>query len=158
MAKVICICGKICAGKTTLAKELAAKERAVILSCDEILDIVFHKDLGERHDAVAADIAKYLHKKARDLLSAGCSVIFDWGFWQKCSRDDMRKMYADTAQEWHYIDISDEIWNARIAGRNEQVLAGKSDDYFVDEGLRNKLLSRFEEPAKEDMDYWHEVK
>ncbi len=158
MAKVICICGKICSGKTTLARELAAKERAVILSCDEILDIVFHKDLGERHDAVAADISKYLHKKARDLLSAGCSVIFDWGFWQKKDRDAARKMYEGTAQEWHYIDISDEIWNERIAKRNADVLAGKSDDYFVDEGLRSKLLSRFDEPTKDEIDIWHEVK
>jgi shikimate kinase len=34
MAKLIFFCGKLAAGKSTLAKELAARERAVLLNHD----------------------------------------------------------------------------------------------------------------------------
>ena len=54
MAKLICICGKICSGKTTLAEELLKCGRAVRLSCDEVADVVFDKNLGDKHDEVMA--------------------------------------------------------------------------------------------------------
>ena len=37
MAKVILICGKICSGKSTYAEQLRIKERAAVLSVDEIM-------------------------------------------------------------------------------------------------------------------------
>lgn len=157
MAKAIFICGKICSGKTTLARRLLAKGGAVLLSCDEIAAMVFHKDLGDRHDAVMADVQKYLHKKARDVLAAGCDVILDWGFWKTADRQAAREMYARDGieQEWHYIDVSDEQWERNIAKRNADVTAGLSDDYFLDEGLRAKLLANFETPERGEMDHWH---
>jgi thymidine kinase len=36
MAKLIFFCGKMAAGKSTLAKELAARERAVLLNQDQL--------------------------------------------------------------------------------------------------------------------------
>lgn len=57
------ICGKLCSGKTRYAGKLQALTGAVRLSCDEIEYDLFHHELGERYDAVAADIKRYLHKK-----------------------------------------------------------------------------------------------
>ena len=62
MAKAIFICGKICSGKTTLARRLLAEGGAVLLSCDEIAAMVFHKDLGDRHDAVMEDVKSFIGK------------------------------------------------------------------------------------------------
>ncbi len=36
MAKIIAICGKICCGKTYYANQIKEKEKAIILSCDEL--------------------------------------------------------------------------------------------------------------------------
>ena len=41
MAKLIFFCGKMAAGKSTLAKELAARELAVVLSQDDLVERLF---------------------------------------------------------------------------------------------------------------------
>lgn len=159
MAELICICGKICSGKTTLARKMLKEGGAVLLSCDEIADIIFHRDLGERHDAVMRDVQEYLHRKAQDLLAAGCDVILDWGFWKQADRQATRERYGrlEVEQRWHYLDISDAQWQRNIECRNAQVLAGQSADYFVDEGLKDKLLANFEPPQRKEIDFWHEA-
>ena len=54
--------------------------------------------------------------------------------------------------EWHYVDPPEEVWRERIEKRNLKVLAGTSDKYFVDEGLLEKCIERFEPPEQEEMD------
>ena len=154
MAKLICICGKICSGKTTLAEELLKCGRAVRLSCDEVADVVFDKNLGDKHDEVMAKVTEYLHRKAKDILLAGCDVILDWGFWKKDARQKVRERYAAMGIEqlWYFVDVSDEIWDKQIQKRNAEVLAGLSADYFVDEGLKAKLLANFERPEPDEYD------
>ena len=107
MAKVFLICGKICSGKGFYTRQLKEKEHAVVLSCDEIENDLFHHDLGDRRDAISADIKAYLHKKAVDIARAGCNVILDWGFWSRKERTDVSAYYknADIDFEWHYIDF-----------------------------------------------------
>jgi len=93
MAKVFLICGKICSGKSFYTRQLKEKEHAVVLSCDEIENDLFHHDLGDRRDAISADIKAYLHKKAVDIVRAGCNVILDWGFWSREERADVSAYY-----------------------------------------------------------------
>lgn len=77
MAKVIAICGKICAGKSYYANKLKEKENAVILSCDEVTSLLFDNDLGESHDKMVARIMTYLLHKAVDITKTGSNVILD---------------------------------------------------------------------------------
>ena len=116
MAKVFLICGKICSGKGFYTRQLKEKEHAVVLSCDEIENDLFHHDLGDRRDAISADIKAYLHKKAVDIARAGCNVILDWGFWSREERTDVSAYYKNAGIdfEWHYIDISDADWAKKI--------------------------------------------
>ncbi len=157
MAKVILICGKICSGKTHYSKKIVNDYNAVILSCDEIESELFHHQLGERYDEVSKDIKRYLHKKASEIVIAGSNVILDWGFWSKEERERVTEYYKKQSilYEWHYIDISIDEWYQNINSRNEAVLAGKTSDYFVDEGLLKKLNSIFEAPRKEEVDVWY---
>ncbi|MDF2986638.1 MAG: hypothetical protein K0R50_2148 [Eubacterium sp.] len=157
MAKVILICGKICSGKTRYCSTLVKKYNAVILSCDEIESALFHNELREMHDKVVKDIKKYLHKKASEIVLAGSNVILDWGFWSRAEREEVSEYYKKQSllYEWHYIDISTDKWHQNIHSRNEAVLAGKTTDYFVDEGLLEKMNSSFETPKKEDVDVWY---
>ena len=154
VAKLICICGKICSGKTTLARRLLEKGGAVLLSCDEAADVIFDKNLGDRHDEVMAKVTEFLHRKAADILTAGCDVILDWGFWKKAARKNVRERYAALGFEqlWYFVDVADEKWENHIQKRNADVLAGLSADYFVDEGLKAKLLANFEKPEPDEYD------
>ena len=72
MGKVILICGRLCCGKSTLARKLADERGAVILSCDEVSLSLFPEGLGENHDAMTDRIKCYL---LRNLSNEGdCSV------------------------------------------------------------------------------------
>jgi predicted kinase len=157
MAKIILICGKICSGKTRYCKELVKDYNPVILSCDEIESELFHHRLGEKHDEVAKDIKRYLHKKASEIVLAGSNVILDWGFWSREEREQVSEYYKkqNIPYEWHYIDISTDEWSKNINSRNEAVSAGETTDYFVDNGLLEKLNSLFEIPKKEKVDIWY---
>lgn len=149
---VYLICGKICSGKSRYAAQLQAEKSAVRLSCDEIENDLFHHDFGERHDAVSADIKRYLHKKAAEIARAGCPVVLDWGFWTRAERKAASAHYRDAGIpfEWHYVEISDSDWRRNIASRNAAVAAGETTDYAVDSGLLEKLESLFEPPTPEE--------
>lgn len=155
MAKVFLICGKICSGKGFYTRQLKEKEHAVVLSCDEIENDLFHHDLGDRRDAISADIKAYLHKKAVDIARAGCND-FRLGFWSREERTDVSAYYKNAGIdfEWHYIDISDADWAKNMEARNAAVAAGETTDYAVDSGLLQKVLTLFETPIPDEIDVW----
>lgn len=161
MAKIIAICGKICAGKTYYANRLKARESAVILSCDELTKMLFDNDLGDRHDDMARRIHAYLLQKAAELTEAGCTVILDWGFWSRADRSSLTVFCQkrNLPVEWHYVDVDDQTWRINIDERNRRITDGEcGSDYYLDEGLMRKLLARWEPPADDEIDIWYKPK
>ena len=156
MAKVYLICGKICCGKSTYAKQLQADNKAVILSVDEIMLAVFGLYAGEKHDEYAANVRHYLFEKSLEIIQADVDVILDWGFWTKAGRNEAKAFYRsrDIECELHYLNISDEVWQARVNQRNQSVIAGETTAYIVDSALAAKFEARFELPAKDEVDVW----
>ena len=156
MAKVILICGKICSGKSTYAKQLQVTDQAVILSADEIMLAVFGLYAGEKHDEYAANVRHYLFQKSLEVIRADVDVILDWGFWTKAGRNEAKAFYRsrNIECELHYLDIRDEIWQARINQRNQSVIAGETTAYIVDRALAAKFEGSFEPPAKDEVDVW----
>lgn len=157
MAKVYLICGKICSGKTWYAEKLRGRFSAVILSTDEVTYDLTDNQQGEGYDAFAKRVNGYLRKKAVQIVQAGANVILDWGFWTKSGRMEISEYFRNRgiSYEWHYVDVSDEQWEKNIAERNRRIENGEGgSDFYVDEGLRNKVLSLFEVPAREEIDVW----
>ena len=160
MAKVILICGKICCGKSYYAKSLVEKEKAVILSCDELTSILFDNNLGEKHDEMSKRIWQYLFKKSCDIVNADCNVILDWGFWTKENRNFAKKYFEDRniKCEMHYIDVDDTTWRKNIEERNKRVLEGNGgSDYYLDDGLLSKLFAMWETPNENEIDVWYKL-
>ena len=161
MAKIIAICGKICSGKTYYANQIKQKENAIVLSCDELTKELFDNNLGDKHDKMAMKIQNYMMKKSVELVNVGCNVILDWGFWAKEDREKATLYYEekDIKIEWHYIDVDLETWNKNIEERNKKVLTGQGGaDFYFDEGLKEKLLTKWEEPEKNEIDVWNVIK
>lgn len=154
MAEIIMTCGKICSGKSTYAQNLSKQLGAVILSIDELMLSVLGSDTGDKHDEYVRRCEIYLYKKSAEIVAAGTDVILDWGFWTKEQRSFAREFYGELGIkcELHYIAVSDEEWRQRIAKRNDEVEAGRSDAYFVDEGLAAKFESIFQEPDESEID------
>ena len=71
------LCGKIAAGKSTLAKALAERHRAVVLSEDAWLPLLFPDELLTIPDYVrySARLKKVVGPLVRDLVAAGVSRI-----------------------------------------------------------------------------------
>ncbi len=161
MVKVMAICGKICSGKSYYSKQLKEKEKAVILSCDEVTSVLFDNNLGDKHDEITKRIREYLLCKSVEMVTAGTNVILDWGFWTKQDRDNIKEFFDNLKIkiEMHYIDIDFNSWQKNIQERNDRILSGKGgSDYFLDEGLLNKLNSFWQEPTKEEIDIWVKLK
>lgn len=160
MAKIILVCGKICSGKSYYSKNLKKKENAVILSCDEITGVLFDNNLGNKHDEMCMRIKNYLLKKAEDIISTNTNVILDWGFWTKNERHEIKEYFnlKGIKCEMHYINIDYKSWAKNIAERNQRVLNGTSaNDYYLDEGLISKLLTKWQEPSKDEVNVWYNL-
>lgn len=158
MSKIIAICGKICSGKTCYADSIKEKENAVILSTDEVTYDLIDNEQGESYDDFSLKVNKYLMKKSVELVKIGCNIILDWGFWTKKQRNEVTEYFKskNVNIEWHYIDIKDDLWEENINERNRKVEAGNGgSDFYVDEGLKKKVLNKFEKPSKDEMDVWY---
>ena len=154
MPKVYLICGKISSGKSTYAEQLRIQNNAVLLSTDEITLALFGQHCGDKHDDYVERTQNYLFNKSLELIEVGINVILDWGFWLKEERDYAREFYnsRNIECEFHYIDISDETWKARLKKRNNAILAEETTAYYIDDNLAKKFASIFEEPNEDEID------
>ena len=122
-ARLILICGLPGSGKTTLAKELAPKVRAIRLCPDE-----WKHDLGIDYydEPRRVQLEARLWGLGQELLTLGQSVILENGFWAREERDELR-LSARTlgvAVELHYLEAPvEELWR-RLQLRNDEARPG----------------------------------
>lgn len=158
MAKVYLICGKICSGKSYYSKKLKEKMNSVILSPDEATYDLIRNEQGEFYNVFCDRLLNYLNKKAVEIVNAGANVIYERGLWNKAERDNVKQFFKENniETELHYIYVSDDVWKKRIEERNKRVKEGKGgSDFYLDEGLMKKLVSKFEEPTRDEVDVWY---
>ncbi len=113
---------------------------------------------GEFYDKFCEKVNAYLMKKSVEIANIGCNVILDWGFWTRVQRREVTDYYKlrNINIEWHHIDINDEEWEKNIKERNNRIKVGKSSsDFYVKGGLKKKVLEKWEEPNKDEIDVWH---
>ena len=72
-AKLIFLCGKMAAGKSTLARDLAERENAVLLVQDEFLDRLFPGEITDMQGFVkcSSRLQDALAPHTRSLLAKG---------------------------------------------------------------------------------------
>jgi predicted kinase len=118
-ARLILTCGLPGAGKTALARQLAADRRAVRLTTDEWLwalgSTPWDTPTQER-------VEHELWRLAQEVLRLGLSVVLDFGLWARTERDEMRSVARGfgVGVELHYLEVpADELWR-RIEARNAE--------------------------------------
>ena len=116
------LCGKIGAGKSTLARQLAAQPRSVLISEDTWLATLYP---GEIHSIAdyqrrAATLRGLLADHVRALLQAGLSVVLDVPFNTPATRAWGRAVFesAAVAHQLHFLDVADATCKARLRARN----------------------------------------
>ncbi|BCN30994.1 AAA family ATPase [Anaeromicropila herbilytica] len=157
MAKIIIVCGKICVGKSTYSKKLMLEQKAVRLNPDELMKTFCGEFLGDRHEEVLQQTLNYIYKKAIEIYSTGINVIVDGGFWQRNYREEATQYFIEhnITPEWHYVDISDDLWKKNIEKRNREVERGTSEDYYVDEYILDKFSNPADKPKSSEIDVWY---
>ena len=160
MAKVIIICGKICSGKSYYSNSIKNQYNAVIISPDEATYELINNEQGEFYNIFSEKLNKYLTRKVGEIAVAGANVIFERGLWSSKSRKEIKEYYKQRGIdcEIHYVCVDDYTWKKNIEERNKRVLDGKGgSDFYLDEGLMKKLVSRWEEPTKDEVDVIYRV-
>ncbi len=144
-------CGKVAAGKTTLARELAQKEQAVLISEDLWLSRLFPEEIRTFQDYLTCSsrLKRVLQDHVRNLLNDGVSVVLDFPGNTKGQRAWFKNMCRDTSAQHclHYMERSNAECLVQLKKRNRERPEGSkvtSPEEFM------MITSYFEEPCDEE--------
>jgi predicted kinase len=116
------LCGKIAAGKSTLAKSLASRPSTVLISEDHWNSNLFADELKsiEDYSRLSRRLRNAMGPHVVSLLKAGLSVVLDFPANTLLTRGWMHGIIdeAKAAHELHFLDLPDEACKRRLRERN----------------------------------------
>ena len=122
------LCGKMAAGKSTLARNLAVRENVVLLVQDDFLNALFPGEITDIPGFVkcSSRLKNALMPHVCDLLSKSISVVLDFPGNTKVQRAWFRELIerADVEHELHFIDASDALCKSQLRERSAGLAAG----------------------------------
>jgi predicted kinase len=141
------LCGKIAAGKSTLARRLATRPATLLISEDHWTSTLFADDLKTIDDYTrySARLRAAMAPHVVDILRQGLSVVLDFQANTVRVRSWMRLLInqSGAAHELHLLDVPDTICKQRLRERN----AGGEHPFQVSEAEYDLFTSYFVPPA-----------
>jgi predicted kinase len=145
------ICGKIAAGKSTLAARLADAPATVLISQDHWLSRLYPGEIRTLDDYVrcSARLREAMAGPVADLLKAGVSVVLDFPANTPSARQWMKGVIAKSgaAHRMHVLDTPDEVCKARLRARNAE---GEHPYAQTTEADYELFSSHFSAPSDEE--------
>ena len=150
-AKLMFLCGKMAAGKSTLAKELVRREGAVLLVQDELLDHLFPGEITDIPGFVkySSRLRNALGPHVCALLASGVSVVLDFPANTRAQRAWFRELFerADAEHELHFVDASDAQCKRQLAERTRHLPAGTP---WTTEAEFEAVTAYFQPPSEDE--------
>jgi predicted kinase len=149
--KLYFFCGKMAAGKSTLATKIAARENAVMLVQDKLLDGLF--------PGAIVDVASYVKHSTRlnrtlaphlvDLLSKGLAVVIDFPGNTRRQRAWFREIIqrSGAEHELHYLDTPDEMCRRQLKERSRHLPPGTP---WTSDADFDVIAAHFDPPAPDE--------
>ncbi len=143
-SRLIIVCGLPGSGKTTLAKALESRLRAVRFSPDEWMDALSVNLWDEKR---RGKIEALQWKFAQELLARGLTVIVEWGTWGRAERDSLRlaARALGAAVELHYLSAPVDVLFERIQRRGMEKPP-------IERDAVSRWAEIFQAPTSEEMD------
>ncbi|MEM1276000.1 MAG: ATP-binding protein [Pseudomonadota bacterium] len=144
-ATLFIIQGFIASGKSTLARSVSAGTGALHFDADAYCLANFSAEELADWDRCFADAVAHLWRETGDVLLSGQSVVLDFGFWTKQSRDYAREQARrlDVPFIHIYVTASDDVLLERMKLRSG-ALAARNLGQFA------SLKASFEPPTPDE--------
>lgn len=150
-AKLMFLCGKMAAGKSTLARNLAVRENAVLLVQDDFLSALFPGEITDIQGFIrcSSRLKNALTPHVCALLSQGISVVLDFPGNTKAQRAWFRDLIerANVAHELHFVDASDAFCKSQLRERSMGLAGGtpwtRDEDYEA-------MTAYFQAPSEDE--------
>ena len=136
MATLHFVSGKAGAGKTTLARQIAASTPAILFCEDEWMSrLVDPIENLQQYLAAAQRIRSVIAPLTVDLLQLGTSVVFDFAGNTIDDRRWVRSIFerAGADHRLHYIPTDDDVCGERVRQRNVSQPAGLFYGHVTDQ-------------------------
>ena len=128
MSKLIFLCGKMAAGKSTLARDLAGRENAVLIVQDDLLDHLYPGEINDLKDFTrcSSRLGDALAPHVSVLLSKGISVVLDFPANTRAQRAWFRGILerSKAEHELHFVDASDALCKRQLRKRSSRLPPG----------------------------------
>ena len=149
--KLMFMCGKMAAGKSTLARNLAERHDAVLLVQDEWLGTLFPGEI--------VDVPAFFDRSSRlrnalaphvcVLLSKGISVVLDFPANTREQRAWFREILsrAAVAHELHFIDAPDALCKRQLKDRSRDLPVGTR---WTTDAEFDAITAYFQPPSEDE--------
>ena len=150
-AKLIFLCGKMASGKSTLARDLARLENAVLLVEDEFLDRLFPGEISDIPGYVkySSRLKNALGPHVCALLSKGISVVLDFPANTEAQRAWFRELFerANAEHELHFLNASDALCKSQLQERSKDLPAGTT---WTTDAEFDAVTAYFQPPSEDE--------
>jgi predicted kinase len=145
------LCGKMAAGKSTLARQLAARQDAMLFEQDHWVETLFPN--------MIVNVATYIEHSGRinrivapivvDVLTRGISVVMDFPGNTRNQRAWFRSIIdqAGVEHQLHFVDTPDDICKAQLKARSAHLPPGTK--WTTDEDFE-LISSHFRAPEHDE--------
>lgn len=144
------LCGKIAAGKSTLARQIASRPATLLIAMDDWMSVLYPNENRTIEDfsRLSTRLCEAMGQHVVNILRQDVSVVLDFPANTVKWRAWMRSIIQATnvAHELHVLDASDEMCKARLRQRN---MSGEHR-YQVDESNYDLITSYFEPPTADE--------
>jgi predicted kinase len=150
-AKLVLFCGKMAAGKSTLARNLAIQEDAVLVVQDDLLSTLFPGEITDIPGFVkySARLKKAITPHICSILSKGTSVVLDFPGNTKEQRSWFRELIelTNVEHELHFVDAPEALCKRQLNERSKGLPAGTP---WIREADFEAITLYFHAPTEEE--------